>query len=82
MIGQFVQTTDLENFMILNDILELYRYIVEKYASANITVPNGQSNITVMCELAQFLDQTWDLQVANYKKYEDNTEMRERTLVL
>ena len=50
-------------FMAFNEILELYRYIVEKYAAfSKLTLPNGSEiqNTTITVELAVFLnDNLW-----------------------
>lgn len=49
--------------MVLNEVLELYRFIVEKYAGFNqISQESGQvmSSVTIICELCMILGQIWD----------------------
>jgi hypothetical protein len=63
MILKYADSANQEqNFQVINEILELYRFIVEKYAGFNAIDQNGQisSNITTMCELAVFLNGFWD----------------------
>ena len=83
MILKYADSTNQEqNFQVINEVLELYRFIVEKYAGYNTIGENGQlsSNITTMCELAVFLNGFWGKYgVAND---ENETEERERSLVL
>ena len=83
MILKYADSTNQEqNFQVINEVLELYRFIVEKYAGYNAIGENGQvsSNITTMCELAVFLNGFWaKYSVAND---ENETEERERSLVL
>lgn len=60
----------------------MYRYIVEKYAGYNALDSNGQisQNITIICDLAVFLDGFWD-QFKESKDQNDN-DNRERQILL
>jgi hypothetical protein len=73
-----------QNFQVINEVLELYRFIVEKYASFNVVDPNGQisSNITIICELALFLDGFWDRYAATLNRDGGDSEERERSLII
>jgi len=65
-------------------VLELYRFIVEKYASFNQIGPQGEisSNITIVCELAMFLDGFWDRYAAILNRDGAEGEERERSLII
>jgi len=53
MCNKMILTTYTQNTEILNEILELYRLIVEKYASALQTV-------SLIIQLVSFLKEIWD----------------------
>lgn len=62
MVLKYSKSASLEsNYQVINEILELYRFIVEKYAGYNAVGPNGEiaGSITIICELAVFLDGFW-----------------------
>jgi hypothetical protein len=52
MVLKYSATASEANYLVVNEILELYRFIVEKYAGFN----SEGSNITIICELAMFLN--------------------------
>jgi hypothetical protein len=53
MCNKMIMTTHTKNTEILNEILELYRLIVEKYAS-------GANTVRLIVELVGFLKEIWN----------------------
>lgn len=52
MCNKMIMTTYTKNTEVLNEILELYRLIVDKYSSS--------SSYAIIAQLAQFLKNIWD----------------------
>ena len=82
MILKYSSAVSDANYQVVNEILELYRFIVEKYAGFNQLGPNGEvcQSMTVICELAMFLNTFW--QKYSSVELHDQKQERERSLIL
>jgi hypothetical protein len=72
MCNQMILLSYTKNTEILNEILELYRFIVEKYASQG----SQQSHIVA---LVTFLKEIWDFFIGKLKQRNDGDEEKELT---
>ena len=93
MIMKFVNSPNEQCFLVVNEVLELYRFIVEKYAAFNtISQQSGQvtSSVTIICELTLILGKIWDQYAAAIVEdashadslTEGGVGQRERTLTI